>query len=697
MGKFIRIVAWLAGILVALVVVAVVVVPLVFDPNDYKGEIAAAVEARTGRKLVMEGDLGLSVFPWLAVTVGPTQLSNAAGFSERPFAAVKEVSVRIKLLPLLRRQVEMDTVVLDGLRVSLETRADGKTNWADLAGPAGAEAAPETKTPEAGSGGGLALAGLAIGGVEITDAEVRYDDKKAGSSYAVEGLDLTTGAIFPGATVPVKLSMQLAVSEPPVRGPLKFGGQAALSEDKQTLTLVQAELTTDLKGEGLPGGALASRVGFDAMLDLSAGGLKIPNLVAELLGLKLQANVTGKQLFETPSLNADIKLDPFAPRELIAALGQPLPETADKQVLGKADASLRLTATADSAQVSDLLVHLDDSTLKGTASVSQFAKPAVRFDLNLDGIDADRYLPPPGDAPPVPVTPATAAAAGAELFPVETLRGLNVDGSLKVGKLKVSGLSTSDLLMKLVAKGGQLRLHPAQAKLYQGGYAGDLGLDVRGAQPKISLDEKLTDIQVGPLLKDLQGKDTLTGATRVRATLTANGQTPEALKKSLDGTLDFAFTDGAVKGFNLAALIRRASAQLKGEPVPEDEGPNQTDFSALTGTATVTGGVVSNRDLQAKSPLLRVQGEGEVDLNRESLDYLLTTNVVGSLQGQGGKDLDELKGVGIPVKITGTFARPKYQVRLDKALQESAEKKVKKKLEKKLEKKFGDQFKGLLQ
>ena len=696
MGKFIRIIAWLAGLLVLLIVVAAVVVPLVVDPNDYKDDIAAAVEAKTGRKLVMEGDIGLSVFPWLALEIGPTQLANAQGFSGQPFAAVREVSIRIKLLPLLRRQVEMDTVVLDGLRLSLEKLADGTTNWADLAAPSASEPAPEPETGGETPEGGAALAGLAIGGVDITDAAIVYDDRQAGSRYEVDGVNLRVGAIAPGATVPVKLSMQLAVAEPPVAGPLEFTGEVTLSPDSSTLTLAQAELTTGFKGDGLPGGALDSRLGFDAEVDLEGGGLEVPNLVAELLGMKLQAAVTGRQLFTEPAVSADIRVLPFVPRKLIEALGQPLPEVADKNVLDKADASLKLAATADSANIADLLVHLDDSTLRGGAGVSQFAKPAVRFDLQLDGIDVDRYLPPRTEEPPPPVTPATAAVAGAELFPVETLRGLNVDGSLKIGNLKVSGLTTTDLLMKLAAKGGQLRLHPAQAKLYEGSYAGNLGLDVRGAQPKISLDETLTDIQVGPLLKDLQGKDTLTGTTRARAALTASGQTPEALKKSLNGTLNFAFTDGAVKGFNLAALIRRASAQLKGEPPPQDEGPDQTDFSELTGSATVTNGVIGNNDLVAKSPLLRVQGEGQADLNSEALDYLLTAKVVGSLEGQGGKGVDDLKGVAIPVKISGTFAQPKYKVRLDKALKESAEEKVKEKLEKKLEKKFGDQFKGLL-
>ena len=698
MGKLIRILAYVVGVLALLIIVAAVVVPMVIDPNDYKDDIAAAVEAKTGRTLAIEGDIGLSVFPWLAVEIGPTRLSNAPGFSNRPFAAVKKVSVRIKLLPLLHKQVEMGTVVLDGLQLSLETRADGKTNWADLAAHEAGQAKPAPEAaPSEPSSGQLALAGLAIGGVRISDANVLWDDKKQGARYQVEGLSLRTGAIEPGATVPVELGMQLDVSEPPVKGPVNFSGEVSLSQDSQTIRLAKSELTTDLKGEGLPGGALKSRLGFDSVVHLDSGELDMPRLVVDLLGLTLEGTVQGKQLFNAPAVNADLKIKEFVPRQLIAALGQPLPVVSDATVLGKADASLKLAATADSARVSDLRLRLDDSSIDGNLSMANFARPAIRFELHLDQIDVDRYLPPQTGEPAVPVTPTTAAAAGAQMFPVDTLRALDVDGSLKIDQLKAYQLNSTDIVMKLVAKGGQIRVHPAQANMYQGSYNGDLNLDVRGKQPKISMNEKLAGVQVGPLLKDMTGKDTLSGATRGSAVLTTSGQTPESLKKNLNGTLDFAFTDGAVKGFNLAAMLRKAQAQLKGQPVPTEEGPDQTDFSELTGTATVTNGVISNRDLMAKSPLLRVEGTGDVDLPAESLDYLLTAKIVGSLKGQGGKELDDLKGVSVPVQISGTFAEPKYQVRLDKVLKDTTEKKVKEKIEKKLEKKFGDQFKGLFQ
>jgi AsmA protein len=474
--------------------------------------------------------------------------------------------------------------------------------------------------------------------------------------------------------------------------------------------LNDAELKADLAGDGLPGGQLQSELGFNTTLDLKAQTLAVSGLLLKALGMQIEGELNGTAVLDNPSFSGEIRVGEFVPREVMQALDLPPLVVSDAAVLGKADAQLQLKATTDSVNLSELQLRLDDSTLKnlselqlrlddstlkGTLSVANFARPAIRFGLQLDQIDVDRYLPPSSDAPPAP--PTAAAAAGAQMIPVDTLRELDVEGELKIGQLKVSGLRSSDISMKLEAKSGVVRVYPAKASMYGGSYKGDIKLDARGKQPKIFMDERLSGIQVGPLLKDLTGDDTLSGTTQAGAKLTASGQTPEQFTKTLNGKVDFKFTDGAVKGFNLAAMIRNAQAKLDGKPVPPDTGPNQTDFSSVTGTANITNGVIRNRDLMAMSPLLRVQGTGDIDLPKESLDYLVTAKVVSDLEGQGGKGLADLKGIEIPVQLSGTFADPKYKIQLDKVLKKKAEKKIKKKLNKELEKKFGDQFKGLFQ
>ncbi len=697
MGKLFRWLGWGLGIVVVLIVAAVIVIPLVVDPNDFKPQIAEAVESNTGRQLSMPGDLGLSVFPWLGLELGATSLANAPGFSDRPFAQVEAVQVKVKLLPLLRKELQMDTVVLKGLKVSLETDAVGKTNWDDLA--AGKAEPAEEPSESAEQASEVALAGLAIGGVEITDANLLWDDQSTGAQYRVEQVSLETGAIAPGEAVPVRLQLHLSAKEPEIAGPVEFSGTVALSDDNQVVQLDAARLTTDLAGAGLPGGGLKSKLGFDTRVDLAAQTLDVAGLALDILGLRLEGGVKGKDILgDAAAFSGELRIKEFVPREVIQALGQPLPEVSDPKVLGRADGQLQLAATRDSLTVPQLKFRLDDSTLKGDLRVSQFAKPAIRFALHLDDIDVDRYLPPRSEEP-TPVPPTTAAAAGAQLIPVETLRGLNVNGKLTIDRLKAAQLRSTDIVMQLVAKDGLVRVHPASANMYQGQYQGDVMLDVRGKQPKVSLNEKLAGVQVGPLLKDMLGEARLSGATQATARLTAAGQTPDEFKQSLNGNLAFAFTEGAVQGINLAGLIRKAQAQLSGQPLPAESGPNQTDFSELRGTATVTNGVIRNQDLTAKSPLLRIEGKGSVDLPQEALDYLVTAKVVGSLEGQGGKGLADLRGVAIPVQVAGSFAKPTYKVRLDEALRGTAEQKVKEKVQEKvqekLEKQFGDSLKGL--
>jgi AsmA protein len=265
-------------------------------------------------------------------------------------------------------------------------------------------------------------------------------------------------------------------------------------------------------------------------------------------------------------------------------------------------------------------------------------------------------MPPGSDVPPV--TPGVAAST-ATAAPKDSLRDLNLAGTIKVGKLKVAKLNIADVKATLKADKGLIRLNPISARLYQGTYAGDITLDARNKVSTIALNEKLSAVQIGPLLKDLQGEEPLTGTANITAKLKGKGATQESIKETLNGKIGFQFLDGALKGVNIGKMIRDARSSLRGGTASGDE-PAQTDFASITGTATVKNGLVSNRDLSAKSPLLRVTGKGTASLPQETIDYKITTTVVATSKGQGGKGLDDLAGVPIPIHVTGTFAAPSY-------------------------------------
>lgn len=190
MSRFLKVILIVLGAFAALVAAAAVVLPLIIDPNDYKDEITAAVEGKTGREMAMPGDIELSVFPWLGVEVGEMRLANAPGFGEAPFAEIDGAGVRVKLLPLLRKRIEIGTVTLDGLHLRLARKAGGTANWDDLAA---AFASAEDKPVEpVETEGGFTIPGFQVEAIKIEDAAATFDDRAAGRRYEIGEVDFST-------------------------------------------------------------------------------------------------------------------------------------------------------------------------------------------------------------------------------------------------------------------------------------------------------------------------------------------------------------------------------------------------------------------------------------------------------------------------------------------------------------------------
>lgn len=684
------------AILVALLIAALVTISLLFDPNDYKDRISGLARDATGRELAIIDDMKLSLFPWIGVEFGRVEFANAAGFSAQPFARIAAAKVKVRLLPLLQRRVEVDTVTLHGLELSLETAADGRTNWDDLAARGAAQDGADREPAPPSNGGEVALAlpaALSIGGLDLRDGALHWRDDAAGTRLDVTGLRLASDRIEAGKPVDLELAFDLHGARPALDGhvelatrldadlarqrvqaeglqldatlsgadlpadkvALKLRGDATADLAAQTYRLDGLHLTADLDGEALPGRRLAVDLQGRAAADLDKQTAELPDFVLAAQGVTLRGTLRATHLLETPLATGHLEADAFNPRELLKALAVDAPETADAAALTRAAFGFDFEAAGDRAAVKALKLQLDDSALTGTASVRDFAAPALAFDLALDHIDLDRYLPPSREEPVV-ATPAAAAPVALEL-PLDTLRALDLDGRLKAGQLRVSGLSLTELLATVRARDGLIALAPLGARLYGGRYAGNIRLDARGAAPAFSFNESLSGIQAQPLLKDLLDNETFSGTADFTLEATTRGDTEEALLRGLNGTARFKLRDGAVKGFNTAQMIREAKAKFEGRPAPA-AAANQTDFSELGATLRFDGGIARNDDLQASSPYLRVGGKGQADLIKQELDYRLRVKLVGTEIGQGGGQAGELQGVEIPIRISGAFTAP---------------------------------------
>ncbi|MDE2090154.1 MAG: AsmA family protein, partial [Gammaproteobacteria bacterium] len=180
--------------------------------------------------------------------------------------------------------------------------------------------------------------------------------------------------------------------------------------------------------------------------------------------------------------------------------------------------------------------------------------------------------------------------------------------------------------------------------------------------------------------------------------LTGDGVSVAQLRKSLNGNARFALTHGAVKGVNITALANQAWALYHRQPPAPQTGPNQTDFSRLSGSATVIHGLIRNQDLLLESPSLRATGAGTVNLVNDQIDYLLKALLIRPGQSQAGSAASQLKGLTVPIRVTGTIEKPRYQLDLEAALTESQKARLQQKkqeLEQKLQQKLQDRLKNL--
>ena len=426
------------------------------------------------------------------------------------------------------------------------------------------------------------------------------------------------------------------------------------------------------QGDGESGGA---GDGFE--LKGAFAGLEIENL--QLLWLDEQAG----ERYQVTDL--DISTGRIAPNQAF-----PLTLHVDAQATGGPPVAIDMTAQVEylidqqRLGLQQLALTLNEFGIGGNLQVSNFAKPALRFELESKELDVDALL---GTLPAKPqqVSPqpeqesggGTGAgdAAGDDVeikLPMQVLRDLDIDGELRIGRLKVQNLELSDYQMRLAAQNGQIGLKPVRVNAYDGTVVANVVVDVTGDLPKYGVGKNFNGVQVGDLLDDYLGESPISGTMSGEVNLSTRGEWLSKLKQNSNGSMALAFLDGALNGFNIRQSIEAAKAKLSGGGPPPDE-VLKTDFSSLTISGVIRNGVFASDDLDLQAPLLRAGGEGTADLNDETVDYLVNAKLVGSLEGQQGEAADELAGLPIPVRIKGPFTGPGIDVQYDEMLKARAE------------------------
>ena len=622
------------GVVVVLVVAAVVALPALVPAERIQAEVAERVKAATGRDLTIDGKLSVSVLPSLSVQVANVALSNPPGFSTKEMARLGALDIRLKLLPLLSGSVEVDSFVLVDPVVTLEVDRKGRANWVfgdPRATTAAARPSPAAGKPAQGADDAPAgPADIRLGEVAIRQGRLVYVDAAAGTREEVSGIDLE-------------------VSLPSLAEPMTAKGGLSWRGEPVTLVVEVARPKALLEGA------------------TSAAGIA---LSAKPLSLTFKGEA-GKA-----GAGGDLELSVPSVRDLVQwASGKPLALAGGG--MGPFSVKGRLTAQGATASLAQATIMLDAIAATGDFSVDAGgARPALKGRLAVETLDLDPYLPPEGKATTAPAPtggagggPAPAGKADWSDTPIDAsgLKAADVDFALSVGTIKVRALEIGRSALRLVLTNGRMTADLTELALYGGAGKGRLVVD--GSQPGIGLDASfdLKSLRAAPFLAAAAGFDRVEGTGAGALKVSGRGRTERQLVSSLAGSGSVDFRDGAIRGINLAAMVRNVTSAFT-----DTSGAQKTDFTELGGTWTMANGVVTNRDLALKSPLLRVEGAGTVDLPRRALRYRIDPKAVATLEGQGGAA--DLGGIQVPVIIEGPWDGLTYRPDLEAVIKGQATK-----------------------
>ncbi len=645
----VKILAGLVGGILVLGVAAPVAVWLLVNPNDYKGRIADAVKESTGRDLLLQGDIQLSVFPWVALKLGPASLGNPAGFGDEPFLKFNHAALRVKLWPLLAKRLEVDRIELDGLDLRLLKNAQGVGNW---------EGFGRTREPtEASSKGKGGVPALKLAGIRVTNGRVSYQ------GVVIDRFGLETGAFGGSGVTPVSIDFGASRGVPgeSVTVSAKFDLSADSQYKRVRLVAVNFNGLLGRANDGSPAHWEMSAPAIEVNLDDES--VAVPAFTLSYSSAHLMGKLQATKILDDLGVTGSVTLAPLVLREFAPRVGVVLPKTHDPKAFAQLSASSEFAYGASGLSLHELQMQLDDTHLKGSIDVGGEPR-AVKFELAVDQIDANRYMADDTGAaraaPPKTATEAPAPPASGPKIP-------DADGILTVGSMHFSLLDFSSVRLTLAAKDGVVHLFPSLAQIDGGYYSGDVTLDQRGSMPALSVDAHLSGVDMARLLAETSYKGRVSGRGNVNLNTTAHGAVLDSVMQTLNGHFDASLANGALEGIDLGYELGQAQALIKHEAGPARSNPPRTKFDAFKMSAEISNGVAVTKDLTISSAALRVTGQGRTNLVNKIIDFQLLASVLKS-PGESVAD--------IPLKITGTYVNP--TVRPD--VQELAKGQLKQKL-----------------
>jgi AsmA protein len=666
-----------------------------FDANYFKSQMVDYVKTHHQRDLTLEGDIKVTFFPKLGLDSGKMTLSQRN--SNKNFAAIDNVRFYIAWWPMLQKQLQIESVALDGMHTNIIRYKNGSSNLDDLF------------TSE----GTLGNIKFEIDSIKINNSSANLQDEISDIHFSLHNLNIETGKLADATPAFITANFRLESSKPHVDSKVKLNSHILFDLQKNHYEFSNFEGEMEGEAAGLNNLALNFQgtlnnypVEERLLLDkfsISAKGkienrrleakLDIPKFQAiknEISGSAIALNATLLQ--DDENLTAAMQLPVFNIKEN-KLLAENMTANFDlfmpgKTLQGKLNSPLNLDLKTNQIQLSalagnlnfshpllrnklsanfngemqgnfteqslkmDFKTKIDDSNIIGSVGVQDFIHPAYTFDVGTNTLDLDRYLT---------IDWSKRLQDDALAFDFSYLKTLNLRGKFRSNELKFAKLKTSNFVAEIRNEQSTLSIDPISANLYNGTTSGSLSIAANEI-PAISFKHKLSGVQLNDLFSDLiPGEAKFTGKGNLTLALNATGENMGTVRRTLNGNISLALGRGTLAGINLAETLVANKNQLGIIDAELNQPAKFTDttlFTELKSTFDINEGKAHSSDLLLKLALFSSNGEGDINLETGELVYQFNTTVAPALKRSSHGEIAELKGISIPMQLNGHYLTP---------------------------------------
>jgi AsmA protein len=666
-----NLVKWILRItiaLVLLVVIAAFVLPLVIDPNDYKDTIQNKVKDQIGREIHLDGQIQWKVFPWLALTLNDVKLDNEKGFKGKSLAEIQKLTARVKIMPLLSKNIEIGRVALEDAQINLQITKKGNSNWQSILTNLEKGNSSDGSSNEGSSSGSLNIAGI-----DLKNINLNYTDLQSGTKAVVSQFNLATGEIT--QTSPVQLDTSMRLNMPDTGLDVDISANV-LATNLLSGTGIKAELKDFIiKGKMSNGSIMPLEISLQkpGVIDLAKDTINIPELLIALGDAHIVTDVSGKNISKTSSqISGSYQISAFDLNEFLKKMTGAYFVTND--TFSDFSSSGQWAMGTNSMKLSGLKINYADTAIDGSANIKNLEKMQGDFKLHMNTFNVDAFMG-------TEETASNNQSTGSSATPDIDFGHLN--GSLAIDKLLASGTTVENLKITVKTNGPKLVMSPIKADFYQGLLISAIKIDTKAQSNKVILEHNMNKVHAGPLLTDLAGSKLLTGLGDFNVDLKIDRPFSDIPLKTAHGNLKYTLTDGAIYGVDVFGMMQKGLSMLY--PEVQEQSANsekKTSFALMQIDANMDQGILTTNTLKLESPYLKVGGKLKIDLVNMTIDGTIEPMLLDIPEQLVSDKYKKLLNLAIPVTLSGSLLEPKISIDAKKLLLASQKERIDKEKDK---------------